>query len=165
MKNDFTSIAILNCHSFYNTGLILYELFEKYITDLEIIAMKYAIPMCTNFCLSIELSFKIIMNRFEEVYERKHNLLLLFNNLSDILKEIIIEAMKSTGYDEKDFYENLEKVKNGFIEYRYIGLDEKYDFSFLNDFLLKLATICHNLVIKMSPNTEKWLYDSGILNK
>lgn len=90
-------------YSFYNTGLILYELFEKYIRDLEIIAVKYAIPMCTNFCLSIELSFKIIMNRFEEVYERKHNLLLLFNNFSDILKKIIIETMKSTGYDEKDF--------------------------------------------------------------
>ena len=91
------------------------------------------VPAVTNSAFSAELYLKGLLD-FEGVSKKGHKLEELFNEISDKLKNQIISL---TSLNSQDFQNNLKKISNAFVEWRY--LYEKDDIQIIWCFLQKFS--------------------------
>ena len=106
------------------------------------------VPAVTNRAFSAELYWKGIL-AFEGVSKTGHELKELFNEISDELKNQIINL---TSLDSQEFQNNLNKISNAFVEWRY--LYERDDIQIVWSFLQKFS----NAVKLISENYTEIAY-------
>ncbi|NMA04872.1 MAG: hypothetical protein GX931_00690 [Acholeplasmataceae bacterium] len=100
----------------------------------------YIMPMVINYMFAIEMMFKssLMWNAIE--FELKHDLEYLFQLLTQSEKDKIIDRVIGNGPNASaDFMTKLQKIKNTFVEWRYLPMEINGSEEIYIPFLVKLA--------------------------
>lgn len=128
--------------SFYNIIQELEEpvLYSKNIHYFDVATVNAA------FACEIYLKFLLIHDSTNPEFSHKHDILALFNSLSNTIKKEITEHISSK-YSEQDFLVALTIISDDFVNFRY-SYERSYNpvvlnFDFYHDFLETLCFICN----------------------
>lgn len=154
--NDFTAKEILvDCEGFYHVFKKLEE-FEAYPwkpdpyrdnEEFERDMLKYeekhkgiphlTPPMVVNGTLAAELALKFLIFKENGEFECGHNLKLLFNQLTEPHRTVLLERIYKEAHQNADTLEmNLQNISNLFEKYRYFYEYRSVGYTnFLNDFI------------------------------
>lgn len=170
-----TTLAIIHMNQFYKMAINDVEPiftegeFDKDVNPTDIMSM---IPSLSLLCFSIELSFKILNNRFGKAFVEEHDLLDLYKNLPIPFENTIAVCLegsyKKRGFlkeddcfGKNDIENKLDVIKDGFRLLRYWAFSrERIELDIF--FVYSLATISRNLAIGMSPQAKQFMDENKL---
>ncbi|MEA4835816.1 MAG: hypothetical protein VB133_11845 [Anaeromusa sp.] len=178
MKN-INTVKYSNLTSLYFTARSFQNNYEHLKTQLakNLSKVSYENPMptaATNGFFALELYLKLIYafeywekkERNKEAplnstqYLNGHNLKELFESIDESSQDKIVKQLSSTD-NNQDLILNLDKYKNGFMEWRYFfeRSDIDGDFHFLSDVLNSLYTYCKSYIEYKQYTNNEWSND------
>lgn len=118
-----TNFLVYEAKSFYNAYITL----EQLTRSSEEAELLYCVPALVNGAFSIELTLKAILAKEQIVYNREHNLFLLFQLLPESFRCELLDHLveKAPEYSNPNkLYDELVLISNAFIDWRYAFEDK-----------------------------------------
>ena len=128
-----------HCESFYNVYMLLTNIEKNYRENLfeSINNNKYfntLFPKVVNGDLAVEYALKYLIFKENKKFRCIHNLEQLFDDLSEEHKSNLIKIIKKNAHqNEETLRQNLKRISNVFIDFRYpfdleaVGISNFFD--------------------------------------
>lgn len=125
-KQKEVNVKIVSAYTFREAFLILKKVFDSGSVVSDLRAIGLAIPIAVNCAFTCEMFLKSFLSEANIVQlknnNKAHKLDELFICLKETTKKDIVERViikMGKGYDESQFYNDLTKNSNAFVEWRY----------------------------------------------
>lgn len=161
------SLAIINSYSFYASGLSIKES-KSCLKNVPGQVLFGLIPSSVNFCLSIELSLKVILSQNNIQFDKTHNISKLYNLLPCAIKLFLEETLAQSLQINKEIIPNkISSISDVFEKWRYYGIDEWQNRQLEFMFCEKMASVLVDFLFKLNSKTAELIknLDTDIFKK